>query len=82
MKVKGMFREWDIGRHIATFGDYAIWHCNGLMFFRDCDVFEYPDGCQPFVNHMSWFNRWRVYREMNREKRRRSDAAIGIMVKQ
>jgi hypothetical protein len=63
---KDLFKDWDIGSHIAEspYGNHKLWIANGFSFFEDQG--------RPFVNFLPIWTRWVIWREMKKEIRRRA----------
>jgi hypothetical protein len=72
VKTESMFSEWEFDpyhvRH-PTKG-YSLWIANGLMFFGD------DTGATGFLSGTSWWLRLRIWRELQRERRRRAQRQI------
>lgn len=72
-KVSGIFRGWEIDHYTAEHPEkgYKLWIPNGLTFFRD-----YEGASEPFLSGTSFWQRWRIWRELKRERRRRAENRI------
>lgn len=74
MNENNIFSTWKINGYRAENENHCLWICNGFIFFRDCDSFG--NNPKPFLMHLSWFQRYRLWRELKREMRRRSFESI------
>lgn len=70
MKYQGFFRDWKIGLHTAEKGKFCVWICNGFWFFDD-ERNPLISGQETLLTHIGLFDRWRLWRELKREKERR-----------
>lgn len=74
MNVEGMFRGWNFSRSKHTItskdGKHCLWVCNGFLHFSDYT--STYNNAEPLLDGLNIFERWKVWREYKREKRRRS----------
>lgn len=65
--VEGMFSGWVFEDYTVRqpSGRYSLWTATGFLFFRD-----YQGG--PLVNPLNLWERWVVWRELKKERRRRA----------
>ena len=77
MQVEGMFRGWKFEHFYATLGHHSLWIANELYGFKDGDRAE-----TRLLAGLTRHERKAVYRELMREQRGRSPAAIAELVKQ
>jgi hypothetical protein len=79
--IDGFFREWEIDHYHARLylseddakplglrgqPRASLWIANGFSFFKD------DSGHPPFLTGMSMWQRWLLWRELVRERRRRA----------
>ena len=68
-KVKGFFKDWEFDRLYAKNGKgIVLWIANGRSFFADDDY----NSTLPFLRHIGFLTKWRLFTELKKESKRRS----------
>ena len=74
---KKIFQDWKIGRYRLTSpdGKYILWIGGGFICFKD-----YDDG-QVLVGGLSFWGKYKLWREYKRESKRRSNKFLNDLMK-
>jgi hypothetical protein len=72
-KYKGVFKDWKIEYYRASHEGKSLWICNGFQFFKD-------EKLKTFLSHLSFFQRYRLWRELKREIRERAQKEITNLI--
>lgn len=63
IEIKGIFKDWEFGKHTIKYKEYSLWVSNGFMFFGD-------DG-EPFLRAFNIWERLLIWIEFKKEIVRR-----------
>ena len=75
---ENMFKKWTIDRYkaLSPNGEYQLWIANGFTFFKDYCSFRKGD--KQFLHGLTYFEKRKVWKELQKEIRRRAFEIEGL----